>query len=182
MVVSGFFCSSNQIWIDRSQPVDILSPLKFHEMSGQCQGDVMRSGWFLLSAALVLGLLGDGGAQTQAPGSFFSTAPPESFFTGVNPATVKRVPVDINAAMKTLNINKAFASPQQPKTVDVSAAMKTLNINQAFVTHPPPRPFILSNYFPKITLPSWPPIIANTSKLPNSPFETITPVPPPKKK
>ena len=118
----------------------------------------MRSGWLLLSAALFVGLSGDGGAQTQAPGSFFSTAPPDSFFTGVNPATVKRVPVDINAAMKTLNIN------------------------QAFVTHPPPRPFILSNYFPKITLPSWPPIIANTSKLPNSPFETITPVPPPKKK
>ena len=142
----------------------------------------MRSGWLLLSAALFVGLSGDGGAQTQAPGSFFSTAPPDSFFTGVNPATVKRVPVDINAAMKTLNINQAFASPQQPRTVDISAAMKTLNINQAFVTPQQPKPFILSNYFPKITLPSWPPMIANTSKLPQSPFETISPVPPPKKK
>jgi hypothetical protein len=117
----------------------------------------MRTSCLFLSAVLVLGMSDDGRAQTQASGSFFSTAPPEAFFTGVSPRDVKVVPVDVNAAMKTLNINRAFLPPRQPT------------------------PFVLSNFFPKITFPSWPPKLASTPKLPQSPFQTITPVPAPKK-
>jgi hypothetical protein len=118
----------------------------------------MRTGLFLLSAVLVLGLSDHGEAQTQATGSFFSTAPPDSFFTGVNPKDVKIVPVDVNAAMKTLNINQAFMPPRQPT------------------------PFVLSNFFPKINLPGWPPKTVSAPRLTQSPFQTITTVPLPKKK
>jgi|SRR6516225_2540163 hypothetical protein len=76
-----------------------------------------------------------------------------SFFTGVNPQNIKFVPVDVSKAMATLNVNKAFSTPR------------------------PPTPFILSNYFPKFTIPSWPPIKPATPRLPQSPFETITPLP-----
>jgi hypothetical protein len=79
--------------------------------------------------------------------------PANSFFTGVNPQNIKLVPVDVSKAMATLNVNKAFSTPR------------------------PPTPFVLSNFFPKFTLPSWPPIKAATPTLARSPFETITPIP-----
>jgi len=76
-----------------------------------------------------------------------------SFFTGVNPQNIKFVPVDVSKATATLNVNKAFSTPR------------------------PPTPFILSSYFPKFTIPSWPPIKPATPRLTKSPFETITPIP-----
>lgn len=107
----------------------------------------MRTGT-LLGAVVMLGL----GVYVLAQ------APADSFFTGVSPRDIKVVPVDVSKAMKTLNINQSFRTPQAPT------------------------PFTLASILPRITLPSWPPNKAVTPMLPKSPFQNITQLPPPKKK
>jgi hypothetical protein len=112
----------------------------------------MRIGLYLFAAALVVSLAVAVTTKAQ------QTAPAESFFTGVNPKNIKFVPVD------------------------VTSDMKTFNVSQAFRTSRPPAPFTLSQLFPKISFPSWPLKKAATPILAKSPFQTITPVLPSKKK
>jgi hypothetical protein len=122
----------------------------------------MRSGPFFLTLAVILGLGVDTGAQqplqVQPIPTLTQQQQAASFLTGVNPQTKKLVPIDVSKAMQPLN-----------------------NVNKTFRPLRPPAPFTLSQFFPKVTLPSWPPKKAVTPVLPQSPFSNITPVPIPKK-
>jgi hypothetical protein len=60
-----------------------------------------------------------------------------SFMTGVHPADVKSVPVDVNAALKTFNSNSKFIRPTTP----------TGQVNFA-----PFKPHTLSYLMPKLSL------------------------------
>lgn len=120
----------------------------------------MRTGLLLSGLVLILGMELPVGAQQPVQfSSFNQQAQAASFFTGVNPQSIKTVPIDVSKAMQPLN-----------------------NVNRTFRTPRPPTPFTLSQFFPKMTLPSWPVKKAVTPVLPQSPFSTITPVTPPKKK
>jgi hypothetical protein len=114
----------------------------------------MHAGMFLASVTLTVGLVVNAGAQ-----QLDQQAQAAKFMTGVSPRDIKVVPIDVSKAMQPLN-----------------------NVNRTFRTPRPPTPFTLSQFFPRVTLPSWPPKKAFTPILPKSPFETITTLPPPKKK
>jgi hypothetical protein len=72
-----------------------------------------------------------------------------TLFNGVNPRNINLVPIDTNKALKSMNVSTAFRTPSQQKA------------------------FSLTNVFPKISMPSWPPKIATPSILSqkNNPFQ-----------
>jgi hypothetical protein len=89
----------------------------------------------LIGAALPLALTAPAAAQ-QSQGAVFM-----SNFSGVNPRNINFVPLDTTKAMKNLNVNSAFRTPQQSQSLS------------------------LSSLFPKFQLGSWPPIVPNTPVL-----------------
>lgn len=72
-----------------------------------------------------------------------------TFFTGVNPRNITMTPIDTSKATRAFDFSKSFRTPTQTKT------------------------FNLSNVFPKIHLPTWPPIVPSTPVLGKSqnPFQ-----------
>ncbi|MCI0640568.1 MAG: hypothetical protein L0Y70_15960, partial [Gemmataceae bacterium] len=64
--------------------------------------------------------------------------PAGSIFTGVDPRAVKVTPIDLNKAMQPYNMSSSFRKA------------------------PTANPFNLSNFFRKMTLGTWPPLVAKT--------------------
>jgi hypothetical protein len=96
---------------------------------------------FLGLGSLVLGLA----LVAQAPAQKTNQLTP--FFNGVNPTHMNFKPIDTSQAMRTFNVNGAMRPP---------SAMRT---------------FTLSQFFPRISLGSWPPKIPNVPILKKSPFQ-----------
>ena len=111
----------------------------------------MRKTWWIgtlmLSAALVLPALAQQPDPEQA----------KSFFTGVNPRTIKEVKVNPNRALQRSNMGRAL---QQPAAQQRSSS-----------------PFSLGSYFPRVTLASWPPKLPSFAavKTPSFPKSTLAP-------
>jgi hypothetical protein len=80
----------------------------------------------------------------------------------------------VNPAVSQQPANNFF-TPRTPVFVpiDTATAMKNLNVNSAFRTPAQPKPFSLASVFPKVSMPSWPPKIANTPVLSqkNNPYQ-----------
>ena len=110
----------------------------------------MRFAMLAIGAAVFLAQANPVVAQAQvSPGAQFM-----SNFNGVNPRNVPLPVLDASKAMKNLNINSAFKTPATTK------------------------PFSLSNVFPKINLPTFPPKVATTPILSQqmNPYQPTRPV------
>ncbi|MCI0376921.1 MAG: hypothetical protein L0215_04900 [Gemmataceae bacterium] len=72
-----------------------------------------------------------------------------SIFTGVDPREIKTVPYDMSKALQPYNMSRSFHKA------------------------PTANPFNLSNFFRKMTLGAWPPLVAQTPVLDqkNNPFQ-----------
>jgi hypothetical protein len=80
----------------------------------------------------------------------------------------------MNSALAQQPANNFF-TPRTPVFVpiDTAKATKSLNVNSAFRTPAQTKPFSLTNVFPKVSMPSWPPKIASTPVLSqkNNPYQ-----------
>jgi hypothetical protein len=85
--------------------------------------------------------------QTQLQNPFASG------FTGANPRDIKFTPIDVGKATRVFNLNNAVRAPAPPKTVG------------------------LGSFFPKFSLPTWPPRVG-VNQLPQgkNPYQPNRPV------
>lgn len=72
-----------------------------------------------------------------------------SFFTGVNPRQLNFKPIDVSHANRATNMSNMMRTPKQPQN------------------------FVLSNMFRSISMPTWPPKVASTPILKESPYTKI---------